>query len=90
MAPNLVNGKVKEEEPQPVQLVTVKFPIAATFALKLVVEARPETKKSEAVAFWSVEEARARKLLAYKLVPVAEVEKSAWKVEEAVAKRFPV
>ena len=40
-------------------------------------------------SFWKVEEPRAKKLVAYKLVPVAEGEKRAWKVEEAVARIFP-
>jgi len=37
-----------------------------------------------------VEDPKARKLVAYKFVPVAEVEKRAWKEEEAVARKFPV
>ena len=62
--PRVVNGKVNELPlPHPVQLVTVRLPMFATFALRLVEEAKFETKKSEAVAFWRVEEPRTRKLV---------------------------
>lgn len=39
----LVNGQEKEEEPHPVQLVTVRLPMLATLARRSVVEARVET-----------------------------------------------
>ena len=40
--PRVVNGKAKvEPPPQPVQLVTVRFPIEAMLALRSVVEAIP-------------------------------------------------
>ena len=80
---------------QPVQLVTVRFPIAATFALKLVVEARPETKKSEEVAFCKVLEARIRRLFtveeAVEIKPLLNssvVEVAFCNVEEPRARKF--
>ena len=39
----VVNGKVKVEEPQPVQEVTVRLPIAAVLARRSVVDALVET-----------------------------------------------
>jgi hypothetical protein len=59
--PSLVKGQGKEEPEHPVQLVTVRLPMLAIFALKLVVEARPETKKLEVVAFCKVVELRTSK-----------------------------
>ena len=41
--PCFVNGQAKLIVAHPVQEVTVRLPILATFALRLVVEARPET-----------------------------------------------
>ena len=37
---------------------------------------------------WRVEDPKARKFVAYKFVPVAEVEKSFWKVDEPLARKF--
>ena len=53
LVPSFVKGqeKVIAPEPQPVQLVTVKFPILAVFDRRSVVEARAETNRLVDVAF---------------------------------------
>jgi len=78
----VVKGKAKvPAPPQPVQEVTVRAPIAATLARRLVVEARLETKKSVVVALWRVVEPRTKRLVEERLVEVAEVVVP-WKAEK--------
>ena len=74
---NELNGKAKVEEPQPVQLVTVKLPMLAMLERSSVVEARLET--------WRLVEVE---LDERRVVIVLEPAVKAWRVEEPLSKRF--